>query len=150
MDKFIVILPQSTAAQQNSLTKFFADDAKANYWHWSPEVWLVSFVDDGRTTINMREQIKLVISILPPPPPYPPIFPKIGESTPFKFGSPPLPSREQFGSLRDMLGGSAMAVPSAAPPGNYVLVIRFRDGKGETDWAGYGPATWTAWFEKCW
>jgi hypothetical protein len=168
MNKFILILARSTTAQQNAVTKFYADSG-VGYWHWSSEVWLLAF-PTPRSAAELRDEVKGLIenasvkvnpligarwkapamTVPPPPPPPPPSIAGVPAMHIPSFWYKP--TEAPSGSLRDMLAGiSALSAPMpTASPEVYVLVIRVSDPPGQTDWAGFGPKEWTDWLNKSW
>jgi hypothetical protein len=164
MNKFVLILARSTTAQQNVVTKFYADSG-VGYWHWSSEVWLLAF-PSPRSTAELRDEVRGLIENAsvkvnpligagwkPPamrvPPPPPSIAGVPAMQIPASWYKP---IERPSGLLGDMLSGiSALSAPMPTPsPEVYVLVVRISDPPGQTDWAGFGPKEWTAWLNINW
>ena len=60
MNKFMIVLPNSTPAQRLAVNNLFPPQ-RAAWWHWSPEVWLVSFPTEIHTSAELRDEIKRVL-----------------------------------------------------------------------------------------
>jgi hypothetical protein len=155
MDKFVVILSQSTAAQQNALTKWVSSAPSVSYWHYSPEVWLLSFAY-SKSTPELRDEVRRIVESVPPPLPH---MPDVGSfygsllATPTPRTTPIVPTggteseKNPYTGIISMLAGSSPKPIMPVPQEVYVMVLRFRDEPGQTDWAAFGPMSWTQWFK---
>jgi hypothetical protein len=59
MNKFIVVVTNSTPEQQLAVKRLFPPN-RAAWWHWSSDVWLFSFGLENPTTYNLQEEIRRV------------------------------------------------------------------------------------------
>ncbi len=57
MKRVVIIAPASNVAQQNAISAYFADLTKYSYWHWAPEVWLVSSTAEPLEPIALRDTL---------------------------------------------------------------------------------------------
>jgi hypothetical protein len=57
MNKFIVILPNITPAQQLAFKGLFPPDRVA-WWHYSSDVWLLTFPAENPSALQLQEQIR--------------------------------------------------------------------------------------------
>jgi len=62
MTKFIIVLPKSTPQQQMTLHNYFLP-RRASWWHWSPEVWLLTFQFENPTVEQLREEIRQILPL---------------------------------------------------------------------------------------
>ena len=60
MDKFVIIIPDSTPAHAKAITDLFLPH-RASWWHWSADAWLLSFQTEHPTAISLRDEIAGVI-----------------------------------------------------------------------------------------
>lgn len=58
MSKFLVVVPNCLPATQQIVTKYFSSDT--DWWHWSPDVWLLRFGDD-RTAAALRDEMRVLL-----------------------------------------------------------------------------------------
>ncbi len=58
MNRVVIIAPGSTVAQQNAISTYFADLTKYSYWHWAPDVWLISSTTLSLEPIALRDAIR--------------------------------------------------------------------------------------------
>jgi hypothetical protein len=61
MTKFIVVVPNTTLEQQRAVNQLFSP-ARAAWWHWSQEVWLLSFSNETPTVESLRDELKQALS----------------------------------------------------------------------------------------
>ncbi len=57
MKRVVIIAPTSTVAQQNAISTYFADLSKYSYWHWAPDVWLISSTVEPLEPVTIRETL---------------------------------------------------------------------------------------------
>jgi hypothetical protein len=60
MTKFILIFPNSTTAQQLAVKSLFPP-VRADWWHWSSDVWLLSFKQEVLTAQILRDEVKRLV-----------------------------------------------------------------------------------------
>jgi hypothetical protein len=59
MNRFIVVIPNSTVEHAIALKARFHMNRVA-WWHWSNDVWLLSFPDtENPTTLQLQKEIQL-------------------------------------------------------------------------------------------
>lgn len=60
MTQFILIIPGCKPDQQRLVTGHFAP-ARASYWHWSPDVWLLNFAYEDATPDTIRDELMALL-----------------------------------------------------------------------------------------
>ena len=55
MNRFVLIIPQCLPATQQIVTRHVVSQGAA-YWHWSPDVWLLSF-PASKTSVAVRDEL---------------------------------------------------------------------------------------------
>lgn len=60
MNKFVVIVPGSTTDQATAVARHFTP-ARAAWWHYSADVWLLSFMNEHPTPAALRDEINSLI-----------------------------------------------------------------------------------------
>jgi len=57
MNKFIVVVTNCTPEQQRAVTNIFPP-TRAAWWHWSSDVWLLSFALENPTAYDLQDEIR--------------------------------------------------------------------------------------------